>query len=89
MTQVGQLVELMPQVEVSSEGVRARLLQAVDGGDPVASSWTDYVQADWVPTTVRLVSRASGSNQGQMARRGLVGLRGADPTMDAARRLLP
>lgn len=88
-TQVGQLVELMPQVEVSSEGVRARLIQAVDGGDPVTSSWTGYVQADWVPTTVRLVSTAGGSNQGQLNLRDLVVLRGSDWTMDAARRYLP
>lgn len=84
-TQVGQLVELMPQIEVSSQGVRARLIQAVDGGDPVTSSWTGYVQADWVPTTLRLVSRAIGSNQGQLDLLDLVVLRGAGWTMDAVR----
>src|SRR5690606_38639309 len=84
-TQVGQLVELMPQVEVSSQGVRARLIQAVDGGVPVASSWTSYVQADWVPTAVRLASRAGGSNQGQLDLRDLIVLHGAGWTIDQIR----
>ncbi|HEY8379716.1 MAG TPA: hypothetical protein VIK91_24665, partial [Nannocystis sp.] len=82
-TQIGDLVELMPQIEVSAQGVRARLIQAVNGGAPATSAWTPYVQADWTPTTMRLGSFTPT----QFDLLDFFVLYGAGWTMDAARRV--